>query len=141
MFGTLAASKKMIEKSESFHKSFNEDFCTYLEFYLTEIFANSVDQELQSFWCDGVSWAPYHNHKVNHEYLSYQNVSEKHKIVTTAWIGTTGQDLYEMTIELGENALERYKNEKSMIDCIPDKEVTDWIDIDPEGKTIKIRLK
>jgi hypothetical protein len=131
----------MTDKSQSFHQSFDEEFCTYLEFYLTNIFADLDDPAFNHFWCDGVSWAPYYNDAVNKEYLSYQKIAERQKIVTTAWMGNSGQDIYEMTIKLGKNALEKYQNQESMIECIPGKDVTDWIDIDPKSKTIEIRLK
>jgi hypothetical protein len=60
--------------------------------------------------------------------------------VTKAWIGTNGQDEYEMTIRFGKYALRRYSKGTEMIDCIPSSESMDWIDIEPEKKKIGIRL-
>jgi hypothetical protein len=131
----------MAEQAESFHSSFNEDFCIHLEFRLCSAFENSNDEELTRFWCDGVSSVPYYRDEDNLNYLSAANIGLNRKIETMAWLGITGQEPYELTIVLGENAWKRYCKGKSMIDCIPEAETTEWIDIDTENKTLVVRLK
>ena len=131
----------MTEKAPSFNKSFSEDFCVYLEFHLCRTFDNSTAEELRGFWCDGVSWAPYFNPDVNRDYLRIEKVLEEKKIVTTAYLGKSGQDRYEMTLILGNMALINYEKGRSLIIALPDEESMDWIDLDIENKTIELRLK
>ncbi len=58
-----------------------------------------------------------------------------------AWIGKTGQDEYQMTIQFGKYSLRRYAKGTNLIDCIPSEESMGWIDIDIENKKIQVRLK
>lgn len=129
----------MTDKSESYSNSFNEEFCTQLEYKISKAFNNS--KELKNLWCDGVSWAPYYNSDVNRNYLSIENVMERKQIKTTSWIGEDGQDEYEMTIKFGLIAIEKYQREDSLIDCIPNEESIDWISLDRENKRVEIKLK
>lgn len=131
----------MTEKADSFHPSFNEDFCLHLEARLDAAFANSSDEELIRFWCDGIASVPYYRVEDNINYLSSGNIGKNRKIVTIAWLGTTGQNQYELTIVLGEKAWSKYEQGKSMIGCIPKAETTKWIDIDTENRLLTIRLK
>ena len=116
--------------------SFNEDFCTYLEKHLCDTFKNSKQEDLKSFWCDGISWDP-----IPDSHLSKKNVNDTRKIVTTSWIGIDGQDEYEMIIKFGKYSLRRYASGTNLIDCIPDSANMDWIIIDTNNKTIDLRLK
>lgn len=63
------------------------------------------------------------------------------KIETTAYLGQSGQDAYAMTIFLGKRALRKYKNGKSIIDCVPSEETMEWIKLDVEKKWIHVTLK
>ena len=126
--------------TENFSKSFNEEFCTTLEYTLCSIFSNCKDEELKGFWCDGVSWAPYFNPEVNRDYLSIEKVKERQDIETSARMGISGQDEYEMKILLGENSLRKYLNSESLIDCIPSWENNDWVEIDTIECKIEINL-
>ncbi len=131
----------MIEKLKSFYSSFNEDFCLQLEARLGMAFANSKDDELIHFWCDGISWAPFIRDEDNWKYLNYENIRKSRKIATIAWLGITGQDQYELTIMIGEQALKKYSYGESIIDCIPEAETTEWVAIDTENGAITVRLK
>lgn len=116
--------------TESFNKSFNEDFCIELEYTLCSVFSNCEVEELKRFWCDGVSWAPYYNSEVNKDYLSFEKVKTRLHIETSARMGVSGQERFEMKINFGEKSLDRYKNEEIIVDCIPSKENSDWIEIE-----------
>jgi hypothetical protein len=118
------------------NESFNEDFCCHLEYHLCRTFENSDNKELKSFWCDGVSQHPYIDSQI-----TKKSVNDTRKIETKAWIGTDGQDEYETTIRFGKYSLRRYAKGKSLIDCIPSDETTDWLDINTINKTIEIRLR
>jgi hypothetical protein len=119
-------------KREILNQSFNEEFCAKLEHHLTRTFGKS---ELRGFWCDGVSM-PTHDLELTKKY-----VNDKRRIVTKAWLGFNGQDVYEMIINLGQYSLRRYAKGSDLIDCLPSEDSTDWIELDVESKTIKVQLK
>ena len=108
------------------HKSFNEEFCTHLEYHLGQAFNNSDRHELRGLWCDGIAPDGLYN--------------QQGMILTTAWVGKDGQGEYEMTIHLGNQALKNYSEGADMIDCLPSSDSMDWIDIDTEKKKIEIKL-
>lgn len=114
-------------------KAFNRDFCEHLEYHLCRTFYNSPDEKIYSLGCDGVDM-PYENH------LTTKRVIETKKIATMAWIGTDGQERYEMMIKLGENSLENFRKGLSLIDCLPDEESLDWIIIDIDKRRIELQL-
>ena len=103
----------------SHHPSFNEEFCTNLDYTLCAVLSISEDQEFRRYRCDGVSWAPFYNAEVNKEYLSFENVKERGFIETTANVGVGGQDRHSLKIVLGENALMKYQKNEPILDCIP----------------------
>lgn len=115
--------------------SFNQEFCIHLEFILTSAFRNFREEELKGFWCDGVSSIPS-----NISLLSKNKISQTKEIQTHAWMGVSGQDVYSMTIKLGDISLKKYLAEESMIDSIPNPENTDWINLDVENRMIGIIL-
>ena len=125
----------MTNAEQNIETTFNEEFCTRLEFRLCREFTESDDAELKWFWCDGVSWFPTDNQ------LTKKHVNDKRKIITKAWIGKDGQDEYQATIHFGKKALSNYAKGKDLIECIPDFEnETEWIEIDIDKKTIDIKL-
>ena len=69
--------------SESFNKSFSKEFCTRLEYTLCSVFTSSEDAELNIFWCDSVSWAPYYDSEVNRDYLLFEKVNDRGYIETS----------------------------------------------------------
>lgn len=112
----------------------NENFYAHLEYILSMTFEKSNKIELKGFWCDGVS------EPMLDTQLSKNNVNDKQKIVTKAWIGKDGQSEYEMTIHFGKYTKRRYAKGTSITDCIPSTESMDWIDIDTKNKKIELRL-
>ena len=113
---------------------FNEEFCTHLEWKLD---FNDLDNEsLKGFWCDGVNHFP-----PDAKSLSKSNLEKNRVIKTTAWIGKDGQDIYQMEITFREISIDYYLQDKSLIDCIPEGNYKEWIGIDPESKTIKVKLR
>jgi hypothetical protein len=130
----------MTTKTTDFNNSFNEEFCTHLEFHLCSTFDSSALEELSGFWCDGVSWAPYYNPAVNTDHLSIGNVLKTKKITTRAKMGRSGQDFYEMTLLLGNKALHNYEQGLSLINCLPGEESMEWIELDIAHKKIELKL-
>ncbi len=117
-------------------ESFNKEFCDHLEYHLCRTFANSPTPVLKGFWCDGVSAIPSADNQI-----TKKSVNDTRRINTTAWLGKSGQEEYEMIIQFGQYSLRRYAKGANMIDCIPDEDTMDWINIDPDNKTIEIHLK
>jgi hypothetical protein len=125
----------MTDTSNNFGSgSFNEDFCLYLEYYLSRTFGNSTDQRLHVLWCDGVQM-PY-----NESQLSSRNINRLKKIETKAWIGANGQDIYDMTIKLGPESLAKYAEGQSLKDCLPSEKQFDRVTIDIDGAIVELQL-
>lgn len=117
------------------HPSFNQAFCTALEFRLGEALQSSGREDLKGFWCDGVSHVPEVPSQV-----SKKSINDTHQLTTKAWLGKTGQDEYEMTIVFGKYSLRRYAKGSSMTDCIPTENTMDWVEIDIQNKKITVYL-
>ena len=119
-------------KKEIIKESFNEDFCTQLEYHLTKTFEKS---EIKGFWCDGVLMPSIESQ------LTKKSVNDTRQITTKAWLGYDGQGEYEMTIHFGQYSLRRYANGTSLTDCLPSEDSSDWVTLDIEKKTIELQLK
>lgn len=119
---------------------FNIEFCSHLEWSLDFSNAeqeNSVYYYVESFWCDGIMHIPE-----NPESLLYDHIKKDKQIITKAWIGYGGQDIYEMRIKFGKKSLDNYKNGKNLIDCIPKAgEPKKWVTLDINKKKIEVQLK
>ncbi len=114
---------------------FNEEFCTQLEYRLCREFTESNDAKLKWFWCGGISWSLIDNQ------LTKKYVNNKRKIITKAWIGKDGQDVYKATIHFGRKALIKYSKGADLTETIPELgSDSEWIQIDIENKTIEITL-
>jgi len=115
--------------------SFNEEFCIQLEYKINELIKQSEIEALNGFWCDGISWKPN-----NLEQLSKKNVKNRRKIETNMWLGKSGQDKYNLTINLGSKSLSRYAKGQELFDCIPNSSSKNWIEIDIESMNMQIKL-
>jgi len=113
--------------------SFDQDFCSYLEYHLCQTFKNSADKNIRGLWCDGII----------HETLTKSNksVNDSRQLKTTAFIGKDGQSKYEMTIRFGNDALSKYAKGLDLKPCVPTENAMDWINIDIDKKTIELQLK
>lgn len=120
-----------MKSSETISESFNQEFCEFLEYHLCDTFRNSEQKEIRRLWCDGIVW--------NHS--SKKFVNDKRAISTMAWVGKDGQDEFEMKIKFGKYSLRRYAKGTGIIDCIPDSNSMDWIEIDINEQWIEIQLR
>lgn len=111
-------------------KQFDNDFYEKLEYHLTQTFRNSQNKDLNSFWCDGIE------PKIN---IVEELIKEK-RIITRAWIGKSGQDEYEMCINFGDKAMEKYFSKESIVDCFPDTSPSDWVKLDVKKGIITLFL-
>jgi hypothetical protein len=114
--------------------SFNEDFCSHLEYHLTRTFGNSSNKKIRWFWCDGVKM-PFVESQ-----LFTKNIIETKQITTEAWIGVDGQDTYKMTIKLGILSTEKIIQGLTLIDCLPSENSLAWVKLDVERKEIILQL-
>ncbi|TGE20164.1 hypothetical protein [Hymenobacter elongatus] len=120
----------------SANDSFNESFYSYLEAHLERTFAHSNQERIQTLWCDGI------RPPIIESQLTKKSVDDSRQIVTKAFIGhSPTADAYDLTILFGKYSLRRYAKGASLIDCIPDSESTDWMEIDTASHTIQIQLK
>jgi len=123
------------QREDIFKESFNEDFCSFLEYHLTATFQNSNDRNISSLWCDGILPS------LIIKQISKKSVNDARKIITKAFIGKDGQTEFEMTIFFGKYSLRRYSKGTSLEDCVPENDSMDWVNIDLEKRTIELQLK
>lgn len=126
----------MTEIASNTDSSFSLEFCEKLEFHLTRTFKNAEDKELKAFWCDGIDPTG-----VDDLQTTRKSVNDTRKLVTKAWLGKDGQDVYEMTLLLGPKGLSNYAKGKSLLDCLPSDDTFDWINLDTVSRTIELKLK
>ena len=112
----------------------DQEFCNFLEYELTKAFANCVNERARSFWCDGILLPAF-----EHQY-SKKFVNDNRQIIMTAYIGSLGDNQYELTLKFGKKALSKYARDLDIYECIPNPENSNWIDIDIERKIISIQL-
>lgn len=112
----------------------NNKFCAFLEYEISRVFANSTDDRIKHFWCDGVSLPTFEN-----EY-SKKFVTDNRQIVLTAFTGLSGQDKYELILKFGNKALSKYARDLDISECVPNPENNNWFDIDIERQKISIQL-
>lgn len=113
--------------------SFNQEFCTHLEYRLN--FGELEDERVQGFWCDGIDYLP-----IEMRSLAKSVLRVNQEIKTKAWIGKSGQEIYEMTIRFGKESVENYLQNQSLIDCISKNSCKEWLKIEPEKKKVEIKL-
>lgn len=123
----------MTDQRINVQASFN-NLCSPLEYYLCAAFSNSPDNVLKYFWCDGID-VPV----INEQFTS-QNITNIKQIITKAWIGTDGNDRYDMIIKLGRCSRRRALKGLDLEVCLPDSAFVDWVEIDVEDCLIVIKL-
>lgn len=123
------------------NNTFNRVFCRTLEYRLCYKFKESNDINVKRFWCDGIYALPLVCEEDNARYLSIKEVSKRKYIETSARLGLSGQDTYQMKIILGMKAQKAYETDSEMLDCISNKALSKWLEIDTAQKTIVVKLK
>jgi hypothetical protein len=109
-------------------------FCDFLESKLEEAFANSKNDQVKYFFCDGVLLPP------TEKYYSKKSVNDNRRIEKLkVFAGVTGQDEYELILNFGRKALSRYALDKNIAECW-DEMGNDWLKVDIEKKKIYIEL-
>jgi hypothetical protein len=125
----------MSETKKIINESFNEEFCSELEYRLTRFFAQSADSKLKGLWCDGILMPSEDSQSIKGK------ANDRLTILTKAWLGSDGQGEYEMIIRLGQCALRRHAEGANLAECIPGEESVDWVTVNMDKKTIELQLK
>ena len=112
----------------------DNEFCSFLEHEISKAFANSNNDRVKHFWCDGVLLPTFEN-----EY-SKKFVNDNRQIIMTAFMGLSGQDKYELTLKFGNKSLSKYARDLDISECVPNPENSNWFDIDTERQKISIQL-
>jgi hypothetical protein len=116
------------------NESFDQKFCSVLEYHLTKAFKNSDDENVKGFWCDGVM-VP------SNSQLFKKNINDSRKIVTTAFIGKDGQQEFLMTVKFGPRSLSKYARDLPLNDCLPELTASGWWILDSKKRAIELQLK
>lgn len=111
----------------------DENFCGLLQIRISKAFADSENEQIKHFWCDGVLGG------FDYEYEK-KYVNDNRRIVMTAFCGNTGQEKYDLVLLLGRKALSRYARGLDIIDCIPSSPGNEWFDIDILRRQMIIQL-
>ena len=110
------------------------EFCKFLERQIEKVFASASADNIKHFCCDGILLPTFEN-----EY-SKKFVNDNRKVTMTAFIGTSGQDRYELTLNFGSKSLSKYSRDLELFECMPSSERDNWFDINTESKQIIIQL-
>lgn len=129
----------MSEQNDLENGSFNAEFLESLERYLDNSLVHFLDKRINSLSCDGIL-PPWMDKQ-----LSRKSVNDTRQItgITVFFLGLekSANTVYELTIKLGKYSLRRYAKGTSLIDCMPNPDQTEWINIDAEDKKIVLKLK
>ena len=112
----------------------DKEFCDFLEYHLTKSFKHSADDNIRSFWCDGIALP-----LIEKEY-SQKTVNDKRQILLKAYIGKDGQDEYKLLMKFGNRSLSNYARGLDIKEHVPDQEKNDWYSVDIKNKQITIQL-
>ncbi|MEQ9440220.1 MAG: hypothetical protein RIG62_14295 [Cyclobacteriaceae bacterium] len=139
-FTNLSAENIACPKCKAFNynwqinPSFNEEFCTHLEWKLNSDYLSGGND--RGYWCDGID--PFPN---DFKSLSVKNLTISKEIKTKAWIEKDGQDSYDLVVKFGPKSMEKYIKSESLIACIPDECDKHWLRLDFENKYLEVLLK
>ncbi len=125
----------MVDFDKRIKMSFNGKFCNYLEFHLTRAFKNSPRaNKFEHIWCDGVEEPEVKD-------LWIEDFMETREVITRAWLGFDGENIYKMTVKLGDKSWEKCMKGLSLIRCLPSDRSIDWVDLDIQNRSIILQLK
>jgi hypothetical protein len=112
----------------------DQDFCDALEYKISAALANTDDEKVKGFWCDGVLLCEPDNH------YSQKFINDNRQTTLEAYFGQDGQTLYTLTLYFGPKSLSRYARNLDILTCVPETDCTNWLFIDVDTKTLEIQL-
>ncbi|WP_162268272.1 hypothetical protein [Hymenobacter sp. PAMC 26628] len=113
---------------------FDQEFCNYLEYQISKSLSASADPNRRRHWCDGVSMPDLT------EAYSLKQLNNTKQVITQAWFGQSGQELYRLIIKFGKKAIRYYMRGNDMQACVPPIDNDDWIRVDYENRTVTVEL-
>jgi hypothetical protein len=113
-------------------RAVEREFCEYLEYQLSDAFKNSLNLTIRNFWCDGII--------IQKENLSIQNINRDKEIQGVALVGKNGQERYLLILRLGNESLEKYRNNFDLQECVREPSDEVFFEIDLITKTLIINL-
>ncbi len=114
--------------------SFNKNFCSILEYFLSAAFTTSTNTILKYWGCDGI-YEPVIN-----EQFTNRNITTIKQVTTKTWIGVDGNSQYDMIIKLGRRSRRKALKGLDLVDCLPNVEFADWVNVDMERAIIAVQL-
>jgi hypothetical protein len=115
------------------HTVIDVDFCARLEYKLTRALQASDDPDLRGWWCDGVIASINHVEKIRFE-------QEAIMILATAFLGTTGQESYELHLHFGSVSSRCLRQGMRIDDILPSEPFEEWATIDLSRKSLTVYL-
>jgi len=125
----------MIDLRANVQEAFNMDFCARLEYHLTKTLGSVNDNMLKYIWCDGIEIPAIY------EQFTIESIRNIRSISTMCWMGFSGQDRYQMTINIGPCARRKCFEGQNLKDCLPDSSSMAWVVLDMENFTVLLQLK
>lgn len=109
-------------------------FCEYLENEICKAIQIYPTNETKDFWCGGVLLSePFNTYTTDY-------IIENKQVLLKAYVGKNGQEEYDLILKFGELALSYQAKNMDIINCLPNIELTNWLSIDTNKKTIVIHL-
>jgi hypothetical protein len=112
----------------------DQEFCEYLEYEISNAFANTKNEKLKHFWCDGILLPTFESQ------YSTKFVNDNRKILMTAYLGLDGQNKYELILLFGRKAQSKYARGLDISECVPNPLEDNWLEVDIAKKIIKVQL-
>lgn len=114
----------------------SENFCSLLEYRISQALSHVTNKELRAYWCDGIF--------VPQSADFFTTPDGRQGVVTTAIIPKGEYNdpnfRFEMTIWFGSVAQALLNNDHDLEPSIPVDETNQWIDLDATAYTIEVRL-
>ncbi len=118
------------------HNPLTKDFCFELEKALCSAYNDFEDDDVKRFWCDGINPHPY-----DYKLLARSNVERKGFLYIDLWTGVSGRDKYKAKLNFGDKSIVRILKKQSLIECIPNLDGREWMEVDVDRKIMGINLK
>jgi hypothetical protein len=114
----------------------SHEFCYKLERRFELACEDFKDKIIRSFWCDGIVASP-----LDYKLLSKDNIKIKKHLVLDIWTGVSGHEKFKLKLHFGEQSVFKILNQDSLMECIPELNGTEWVDIGLENELVDIYLK
>ncbi len=112
----------------------DQNFCTVLEYTISEALRCTNNELTKGFWCDGVVMSE------PEIYYTQKYINDNRQVVLHAYVGKDGQTVYTLHLQFGAKSLSRYARKLDLTVCIPDNDGAGWFSIDVSRRVIELLL-